>query len=65
MSKINPHNFHITTSSTSQETNNKIALNPIREYRLVSDANLTSLNRRVRPNNTECSYYFAFLSLSF
>jgi hypothetical protein len=65
MSKINPHNFHIPTSSTSPEINNKIALNQIRKYRLVSDANLTSHNRRVRPNNTECSFYFAFLWLSF
>ena len=45
MRKINPHDFHIATRSTSRDINRRIALNLIREHQPISRADLA---RRMR-----------------
>jgi N-acetylglucosamine repressor len=45
MRKINPHDFHVATRSTSRDINRRIALNLIREHQPISRADLA---RRMR-----------------
>jgi hypothetical protein len=45
MRKINPHDFHIATRSTSRDINRRIALNLVREHQPISRADLA---RRMR-----------------
>jgi predicted NBD/HSP70 family sugar kinase len=40
MRKINPHDFHVATRSTSRDINRRIALNLIREHQPISRADL-------------------------
>ena len=40
MRKINPHDFHIATRSTSRDINRRIALNLVREHQPISRADL-------------------------
>ena len=40
MRKINPHDFHVATRSTSREVNRRIALNLVREHQPISRADL-------------------------
>jgi predicted NBD/HSP70 family sugar kinase len=45
MRKINPHDFHVATRSTSRDINRRIALNLVREHQPISRADLA---RRMR-----------------
>lgn len=40
MRKINPHDFHVATRSTSRDINRRIALNLVREHQPISRADL-------------------------
>lgn len=40
MRKINPHDFHVATRSTSREVNRRIVLNLVREHQPISRADL-------------------------
>ena len=48
MRKINPHDFHIATRSTSRDINRRIALNLIREHQPISRADLARHMRVTR-----------------